>query len=335
MISKIVPRPNIKYESHDLEHSHISVDEDLERFNNEINDQLGHLNLAEASSFHQDNVFDDEAPKVKKYMTFRNRRLSRARKAKQSKIFNFSMLKAKNSVIRNINETIEKDEDVENIERYEREEYDELITNSFKYLEKDKDFRESVFFERRNSMVKTLNAYRLVPNSEAFVKSNPKKEHKALRKLKNVIKKFKNYIENYDQNSDINIIKQIITFLRKFISKYNSKMMQVQDFGVTTFILNLMCRVDNSTIESIIPDLLLYINTVMKGFESVYQERIFKFLSKTLGAENIFRYIHAGITRSTNFLKATIEIDSKYFVLDSYSSYEKIVFEEQALEFLR
>ena len=73
----------------------------------------------------------------------------------------------------------------------------------------------------------------------------------------------------------------------------------------------------------------------MKGFESVYQERIFKFLSKTLGAENIFRYIHSGIARSTNFLKATIEIDSKYFVLDSYSSYEKIVFEEQALELLR
>lgn len=112
-------------------------------------------------------------------------------------------------------------------------------------------------------------------------------------------------------------------------------MNSVQDFGVTTFVLNLMCRVDNSTIESIIPDLLLYINTVMKGFESVYQERIFKFLSKTLGAENIFRYIHSGITRSTNFLKATIEIDSKYFVLDSYSSYEKIVFEEQALEFMR
>jgi hypothetical protein len=250
-------------------------------------------------------------------------------------VFNFSILKAKTSVIKNINETIEKDEDVENIERYEREEYDELITNAFKYLEKDKDFRESVVFERKLSINKNVKSYKLIPNNETFIKSKAKREHRALRKLKVVIKKFKNYIENYDQNSDINIIKQIINFLRKFISKYNKKMNSVQDFGVTTFVLNLMCRVDNSTIESIIPDLLLYINTVMKGFESIYQERIFKFLSKTLGAENIFRYIHAGITRSTNFLKATIEIDSKYFVLDSYSSYEKIVFEEQALEFLR
>ena len=325
----------MKYDTEDLDHSRISVDEELERFNNEINNQLSHLNKERAGSFNQDDLFEDNRPKVKKYMTFRNRRLAKAHKGSQNKIFNFSILKAKNSVVKNINEAIEKDEDVENIERYEREEYDELITNSFKYLEKDKDFRDSVIFEKKISMNKTLKTYQLVPNSDTFMKSNIKREHKALRKLKIVIKKFKNYIENYDQNSDINIIKQIITFLRKFISKYNNKMSSVQDFGVTTFILNLMCRVDNSTIESIIPDLLLYINTVMKGFESVYQERIFKFLSKTLGAENIFRYIHSGIARSTNFLKATIEIDSKYFVLDSYSSYEKIVFEEQALEFLR
>ena len=188
MISKIMPRPNMKYEPNDVDGSQISIDEEFDRFNNDINNQLGHLNLRRASSFNQDDLLEEPTPKVKKYMTFRNKRMARSRKLKQNRVFNFSILKAKNSFIKNINETIEKDEDVENIERYEREEYDELITNSFKYLEKDKDFRDSVIFERKSSFSRTMKSYKLVPNNDTFTKSKLKREHKALRKLKVVIK---------------------------------------------------------------------------------------------------------------------------------------------------
>jgi hypothetical protein len=97
---------------------------------------------------HDDSSFyEDFRPNMKRYKTMRKAKLQRGRALTKNKATHL------NYKLKDINKAIEEDEDVENIERYEREEYDELIANAFIYLTKGNQ-EEKVRFRERSKLMK-------------------------------------------------------------------------------------------------------------------------------------------------------------------------------------